>query len=535
MKKQQRMNPFNAWNLQLGRMMPIERRRFLLGSLAASAAFALPRTLSASDERVLRVASKNDFQVLDPAFSSTVAETDIQDSLYIRLIAYDGKAWKTELDGAASIEQADPTHVKFALRPGIGWSNGFGEVSAEDVKYSYERIANPEMGSPWKGDWEALERVDVVNEREGVIVLKQPFAPLWRTTLPWNAGLIVCKEAVEQVGGRYTTEPPAVCGPYHLKEWRPKQRTVLARNESWNGRPFHFDEVHIFPIDDRQVAEAGFRAGEFDFINVAPSSLPIYLNDPPAGVVVDPRQTVGMQWLGLNTDHELFKDLRVRQAIAKAIDIDAVVEAGYFGGAQRATGVIAEGLPGHRGTSPYAPRDVEGARQLLQEAGVGNGFTTRLSIINETDLLTMAQIIQANLADVGVTVEIEPLESGTFWTLGVEESGDSWKDLQMFIHRWGNGPDPSWATKFYTCDGVGQFNWERWCNEEYTKLNSEGMAELDEDKRAGIYERMATLLDESGAYILLTHGVQLLLYREGIVPGVNPDGNRLSFSRFSEA
>ena len=93
--------------------------------------------------------------------------------------------------------------------------------------------------------------MDVLNEREGVIVLKQPFAPLWRTTLPWNAGMIVCKEAVEQAGGRFTTQPPAESGPYFVKEWRPKQQTTLARNEAWNGRPFHFAEVHISPIDDR--------------------------------------------------------------------------------------------------------------------------------------------------------------------------------------------------------------------------------------------------------------------------------------------
>src|SRR5690606_15329045 len=101
--------------------------------------------------------------------------------------------------------------------------------------------------------------------------------------------------------------------------------------------------------------------------------------------------------------------------------------------------------------------------------------------------------------------------------------------------RWGNGPDPSWATKFYTCDGVGQFNWERWCDEEYSRLNSDAMAETDDAKRADLYEQMAKLLDESSAYILLTHGVQLLLYRENIVPGLTPDGNRLSFPKFKLA
>lgn len=494
----------------------------------------LPAHAEEKSKSVLRVAARYDIQTLDPAFLSTTSETDILDSILVRLIAYDGVSWKTQLDAATSIEQIDPTHIKFALRPGMAWTNGFGEVSAEDVKYSFERIAKPETGSAWKGDWEFLDRVEVTGEREGTIILKQPFSPIWRTTLPWNSGLIVCKAAVEQLGGRITTTPPAQCGPYLLHEWRPKQRTVLVRNPDWNGPRPEFDEVHIFPIEDAQVAEQGFLAGEFDFINVPPSSLPRYQASAPAGVTISARPMVGMEWLGMNTEHPLFKDVRVRRAIAQAIDVDAVVDAAYFGGAQRATGVIASGLPGHRETSPYPARDVAAAKALLEEAGV-DGFETRLSIINTTDLVTMAQVIQANLSEIGINVHIEPVESGTFWSLGVEESGDSWKDLQMFIHRWGNGPDPSWATKFYTCDGVGQFNWERWCDEEYSRLNSDAMAETDDAKRADLYEQMAKLLDESSAYILLTHGVQLLLYRENIVPGLTPDGNRLSFPKFKLA
>jgi peptide/nickel transport system substrate-binding protein len=126
----------------------IFNRRTLLHGMGAAmgAAWVLPKLANAQDSKVLRIAARNDFQSLDPAFSSTVAESDIQDSLYVRLISYDGVSWNTQLDAATSIEQVDPTHIRFALRPGIAWTNGFGEVSAEDVKYSFERIANPEMG-----------------------------------------------------------------------------------------------------------------------------------------------------------------------------------------------------------------------------------------------------------------------------------------------------------------------------------------------------------------------------------------------------
>ena len=70
-----------------------------------------------------------------------------------------GESWGWERDAALSIEQVDPTHIRFQLRPGLGWTGGFGEVTAEDVKFSYERIANPAMKSPYRGDWAKLDRV----------------------------------------------------------------------------------------------------------------------------------------------------------------------------------------------------------------------------------------------------------------------------------------------------------------------------------------------------------------------------------------
>jgi peptide/nickel transport system substrate-binding protein len=110
----------------------IFNRRTLLHGMGAAigAAWVMPRLAQAQgqDTRILRIAAQNDFQSLDPAFSSTVAESDIQDSLFVRLISYDGTSWNTQLDGAAEIEQVDPTHIRFALRPGIAWTNGFGEV-----------------------------------------------------------------------------------------------------------------------------------------------------------------------------------------------------------------------------------------------------------------------------------------------------------------------------------------------------------------------------------------------------------------------
>lgn len=516
---------------------PLPRRRFLQGAATLGAAsFAGRGVARAETTNIVRVWAKKDLQVLDPAHTLTDAEDNIMSAIFVKLVAYKGEGkWETEPDAAASIEQVDSTHIKFALRPGIGWSNGFGELTADDVKFSFERIADPANESAYRSDWDALNNVEVTDALSGIIVLKNPFAPLWRTTLPWTAGTIVCKKAVEAVGGRFTTEPPAECGPYRVKAWVPKQKTVLARNPDWTGPRPDFDEIHIFPIDDQTTAESAFEAGELDYVNLPVGSAPRWTSDPLPGTRFEARAMVGLEWIGMNTAYPPFDDVRVRRAVQMAADVDGILEAGFFGVAERATGLVPKGLPGYREQSPYAPRDVDGARRLLAEAGFGEGFKTEIAVLNAADNLTMAQVFQANLAEVGIDVQVAPYESGVFWNLGLESEGDDWKNLQMYLHRWGNGPDPSWTTKWYTCEQVGIWNWERWCNEEYSGLDKAAAEEFDENKRATLYARMANLVDESAAYVLLNYGIQAIAYRDTIVPSVNPDGRRLILPRFRRA
>ena len=106
----------------------------------------------------------------------------------------------------------------------------------------------------------------------------------------------------------------------------------------------------------------------------------------------------------------------------------------------------------------------------LWDSGV---FTVTLAILNKAERLAAAQVIQANLAAVGVTVEIEPHDSGTFWSLGAEKKGDSWKKLQLILDRFSMEPDPSWATLWFTPEQIGVWNWERFNSKEFGELNKQ--------------------------------------------------------------
>jgi peptide/nickel transport system substrate-binding protein len=231
----------------------------------------------------------------------------------------------------------------------------------------------------------------------------------------------------------------------------------------------------------------------------------------------------------MNVENPALADIRVRKAIQKAVDVDAVLEAAYFGVAERSTGIIAPGLPGHRDIDPPA-RDLEGARALLEEAGAQNLALT-LDLLNKTERTTAAQVIQANLAEVGIAVEIRPHDSGTFWTIGDESAGDSWKDLQLILNRFSMQPDPSFATAWFTPEQIGVWNWERFNSEEFAQLHDRALVELDPEKRHDMYVRMQELMEDSGAYVFLTHELTAAIYRDHIDPGLLPDGT-VRFAEF---
>jgi peptide/nickel transport system substrate-binding protein len=504
------------------------RRQFILGTGALAATLALgPNRGWAAEGKTLKIRSYGDLQVLDPAFRLSAPEDDITNCILHRLVRWTtAEKWTWELDAAESIKQIDDTHIEFTLKKDLVWSGGFGAVTAEDVKYSFERISDPKNQSPYNQDWAPLDHVEVRDSRSGVIVLKEFFAPLWTSTLPEGAGKIVCKAAVEKAGGKFTTEIPAASGPYVIKSWKPKQSTVLARNPAYVGaeKPY-FDEIVIMPIEDETAAELAFEAHELEYTKITLASLVRYRKAPPAGSQLLVRPSLDYVWLGMNVDNPALGDQRIRQAVQYGVDVDEVLQAAYSGQAQRATGIIAPGLIGHRDAN-LTSHDPARAKDLLKQAGKESGLKLSLSVLNKTEWLTATQVIQSNLAEVGITVEIKPYDSGAFWSLG-DQKGTAWKDLQLILNQYSMAPDPSWATAWFVPEQIGVWNWERWNSPEFGQLQKQGIAEKDPAARDRIYKKMQDLMEESGAYLFLTHGTNAMVYADKLVPANRPDGGVL--------
>jgi peptide/nickel transport system substrate-binding protein len=178
----------------------------------------------------------------------------------------------------------------------------------------------------------------------------------------------------------------------------------------------------------------------------------------------------------LNVEHPQFKDVRVRRAVQYLVDVKAVLDAAYFGQATPALGLVPPGFPGHPDRRSVSGRDVALAKKLLAEAGVPNGFKTTLAVLNNTDSLTAAQVIQANLAEGGIDVQVTRYESGTFWNLGVEGKGTDYRNLPLCVQKWGHPPDPGGMTQYFLTEQVGKWNWQRWSDAEFDSLHTPASA-----------------------------------------------------------
>ncbi len=502
----------------------LNRRQFLQAGALGAMALTLPTVVWANGKKILKVRDYSPVESFDPGVHSGVPEECAQHAIYNKLISYiPGDKWGWRLEAAKSIEQVDPTHIKFELKKGILFTHNYGEMTSDDVKFSLERHMDPALKSQVKGDLGTFSHVEKTGKYTGVIVLKEPFQPIWMTGLAYMAGNIICKKATEEKGGTFI-QPPCSSGPYKFKSWKPKQGTVLERNELWTGEPAEFDEIHILVIDDEKSAEIGYEAGDIDFTRISMSSLGNYVSSPQPNSTLVTKPSLYYVWLGMNVENSILKDKRIRQAVQCAVDVELVLEASYFGAAKRATGLLAPGLIGHRPANKIPKQDLAKARALLAEAGYANGLELTIDVLNKTTYVTAAQVIQASLAQAGIKLIVNVHDSGTFWSLGDASKGDGWKNVQLLMNRFSSVPEPYYATQWFTREQIGVWNWERFDNDEYNDLHKAAAVETDTAKRDVMYQRMMDLMEESGAYLFLTHEAVPLIYRNTVIPALRPDG-----------
>ena len=310
-----------------------------------------------------------------------------------------------------------------------------------------------------------------------------------------------------------------------FKEWQSKRKTILERNPLWHGEPAAFDEVHIYAMTDVKSSETAFEAGQLDCAEISVESTEPFRRNMPPDSRLEIYPSGRNYWLGMNQTNPALQDIRIRQAIQWAIDVEAVVEAGWFGLAQPSMGPIPAGMLGHRDQTLIPPQgNSEKARALLKAAGVTLPLKLRIDVNNDALELTAVQVIQWSLKKVGIEADIRAQDNGTFLSLGREDSGDQWRDLQLFFQSFIGGADPYYSLVWFVSEQMGRWNWERFDSEEFDQLNSQAIATIDAAERDRCYRRMQDLMEASGCYRFITNGVMPQIIRRSIEPAFQPDG-----------
>jgi peptide/nickel transport system substrate-binding protein len=503
------------------------------GGGAAQTSTAGGAATGAARGGVLTTRLLNDIKNLDPAFWPAAADEQVFVNVTEGLVTYKPGTLEVVNVLAEEFEPSpDGLRHRFKLKEGIPFQSGYGEVTAEDVKFSYERIAgltSPKLDSPYAGDWPSLREVKIGGKYDGEIVLKEPFAPLMTTTLPVGSGLVLSKAAVEDRGKKYATNP-AGSGPYEFVEWNVKQSVILKKFADYGGAssdfadPPEWDELHFLPIEEDASAEIAVGTGELDFSEVSPKGIERFEGDDKYGTHVTP--TLDYVWIGMNVLDPRLRDINVRKAIRSAIDVPSLIEVGFDGKWARARAIVAPGSPiGYWQDAPTYDRDVDLAKSLMAKAGVSSLDLTHTYSTAEKGGKDIGQVVQSNLADIGIKVDLKPTDSAT-----LNELGDVIRRLQLFHVSYTNNPDPSWATVWFICDQIGLWNWMSWCNKDYDNLHFAALKELDQAKRNDMYIEMQKIWDQAAHTQWVAYRTKFFAYREGLQPAIQSYGRYVAWA-----
>jgi len=454
------------------------------------------------DTLSIRARNGDDMVTLDPAFYTGNEETVIDLAIYSKLIRYTPGGEDLALDAAEWYELSDDgLELEFRLREGIQFHHGYGEMTAEDVKFSFERFLDED--SPYASDWATLREVEVIDRYSGRIILDDVHAPLVNSVLPFTMGSIVSKAAFEDRGERFATNPVG-SGPYYFAQWDPNQRMVLERFDEYYGEQPDFRRIEILPIVDPQIAEFSFDAGELDMTQIAFDSIPRYENEPGVEVLVV--DTLRYYWLGFNTQAEPFDDIRVREAVRYAVNVDEVLAGAFSSVPNRANTLLAPSILGHWEEAPEYEANVERAMELLAEAGFEDGFSTMITTDDVPEHQLSAAIIQQQLARIGIDAQINIVQE-IYETVG---QGDT---PGMHFASFSAVLDPGYWFEWFTCNQIGNWNYWKWCDEEFDQLKQEAERTAEPEERQWRYERMQEIIDEAVTAVWITNGATVYVYR----------------------
>jgi peptide/nickel transport system substrate-binding protein len=503
----------------------------------------------------------NDVDSLNP-FIGILAETyEVWALMYDYLVGYSQKDFSPVPGLAESWAVSDDELTwTYKIRQGVKWSDG-QPLTAKDAAYTFNRIMKGTFEQTNYGNYVGnIEKVTAPDDATLVMTTKEPSPSMLRLAVPILPEHI-WKDIDEKEVSTFDNEKNAVgSGPFKLEERSTGQFVRLSANKSyWAGAP-KIDEVVYRVFNNADAQLQALKKGEIDFADQLDPAPFNSLQDTP-GITTVPGKYSGFNELAFNTGaaldtgepigdgHPALKDKRLRQAIAHAVDKQALVERVFGGYATAATGII----PALYANLTYQPPDGETfnfdlaeANRLLDEAGYrdsdgdkvrempdgGRPLRFRLLARQESNTSQQSvQFIQGWLRDIGIATEVKVVEENRL----TEIIGQG--EFDMFEWGWVVEPDPDYQLSTFTCgsrsyksggDVLANLSDSFYCNPAYDKLYDQQKVTIDAAKRTEIVKQMQKMLYDDAPYVVTAYYDDPQAYRSdrftGFQPQPEPDG-----------
>ncbi len=463
-------------------------------------------------------ASTTDPQTMDPHAVNSAPVLGFLNNVYEGLVRR-GKDMSVEPALAVSWEPiGEGDGWRFKLREGVTFHDG-SSFDAQDVLFSYQRASSEAADTR---SWFApVSEVNVVDDYTIDFMTNAP-NPLFPSSIAnWmimDQGWTEANEAglPDKEAGNYATINANGTGAFQVTAREPGLRTVLEPFGDWWGEPEHnLSRAEFNPIQNPATAVAALLSGDVDMINPVPIQDVARLQGSGD---VDVIQGIEARVIMLGFDHEAetlkytddagkpnpFRDVRVRQAVAKAINVDAILATIMRGNAEAASQLVSPAMSGYSQANADRPAfDVEGAKALLAEAGFADGFSFGLKCPNDRYLNDEAvcQAVVGMLAQIGITAELDAMPVRNYWPELREDNYD------MYLLGWSPGTfDAEHPVRFLVATPnaekkLGSWNFGGFSNARVDELLPMIQSELDQDKRQAMLDEVAKIIQVEQVYV----------------------------------
>lgn len=401
-----------------------------------------------------------------------------------------------------------PTKLQLKLRPNVKFHNG-APFTARDVKFTLETTVDPNLRSRNRPFLSEVQSVDVVDDLTAVINTDAPSRGLVRQLTYY--GLIVPNNSRNPGSGVDLSRQPIGTGPFKFVRYSPGERLIVERNDDYWGAKARVDRVVFRIIPDGGTRSASIEAGEVHFALDIPLEAVARLSGRPE-LAVDTRPTSRVVYLGLRLDKAPTSSLKVRQAIAHAINVDQLNRRVFQGKALPARTILGPNIWGYASLSRYE-HDPNRARQLLREAGAEGArvqvMGPRGGFLSDKDV---SEVVGGSLQAVGLRVELHILEWATF--LNAVFAPDS--EHQVWVSSWGVNslnPDMLMTAEFHSVRGRDRY---RYKNPELDDLIDRARAEVDDAKASVLYKRAQEVIWRDLPWVTLYVQPDTIAYRRNL-------------------